>query len=269
MSGRGTLQQAYHESLRRHGYEPDAAQERAVARLDDLRRRLEAAHERAGGWLARLRRAARREQPAERGLYLWGGVGRGKTFLMDLFHAHLQVPGQRHHFHRFMKDVHGRIGQLRDREDPLPQVAAEIAAEARVLCLDELYVGDIADAMILAGLFAGLDARGVEGQYGKLLSDFREIGAEWIILTPHYVRPDWMKLARQREIDDDPRPYVAGLREFAPRHSVALADASLRWGRLWRQGLPYTTLLLNAVNHPDERGMKLFADSLMALFPMR
>ena len=161
MSSRGTLQQAYHESLRRHGYRPDAAQELAVARLDDLRRRLEAGHSGKLGWLDRLRRAGRRGAVAVRGLYLWGGVGRGKTFLMDLFHASLALPARRHHFHRFMKDVHARLGQLRDREDPLAQVAAEIAAEARVLCLDELYVGDIADAMILAGLFAGLDARGV------------------------------------------------------------------------------------------------------------
>lgn len=114
---------------------------------------------------------------------------------------------------------------------------------------------------------AGLGAPQVEKRYGQLLADFRGIGAEWIILTPHYVRPDWMKLTRQREIDDDPRPYVAALREFAPAHHVALADASLRWGRLWRQGIPYQTLLLNAINHPDARGMALFADSLMALFP--
>ncbi len=157
MSGRGTLQHAYHESLRQHGYQPDAAQEHAVARLEDLRQRLATAHAASGGWLGRLRRVARRETPAVRGLYLWGGVGRGKTFLMDLFHAALPVAGRRHHFHRFMKDVHGRLGQLRDRENPLEQVAAELAREARVLCLDELYVGDIADAMILGGLFAGLD----------------------------------------------------------------------------------------------------------------
>ena len=99
-----------------------------------------------------------------------------------------------------------------------------------------------------------------------MLADFRRIGAEWIILTPHYVRPDWMGLTRERDIDDDPRPYVAGLRQFAARHQVALADASLRWGRLWRQGIPYTTLLLNAINHPDARGMALFADSLLPLF---
>ena len=161
MSSRGTLQHAYQESLRRHGYQPDAAQQHAVQRLDDLRRRLEAADASAGGWLGRLRRASHVRRGAVRGIYLWGGVGRGKTFLMDLFHASLACPARRHHFHRFMKDVHGRLGHLRDRADPLPQVAAEIAAEARVLCLDELYVSDIADAMILAGLFAGLDERGV------------------------------------------------------------------------------------------------------------
>jgi lysophospholipase L1-like esterase len=107
----------------------------------------------------------------------------------------------------------------------------------------------------------------VEDRYAKLLADFTAIGAEWIILTPHYVRPDWMGLTSQREIDADPRPYVTGLRQFAARHSMALADASLRWGRLWRQGIPYSTLFLNAINHPDARGMKLFADSLMVLFP--
>lgn len=103
--------------------------------------------------------------------------------------------------------------------------------------------------------------------YGAILKDFQRIGAEWIILTPHYARPDWMGLAREREIDHDPRPYVRGLRLFAENNRVALADASLRWGRLWRQGVPYSTLLVNAINHPDERGMALFADALMALFP--
>lgn len=113
---------------------------------------------------------------------------------------------------------------------------------------------------------AGLSAEDVETRYSKLLNDFTGIKAEWIILTPHYVRPDWMGLTRERDIDADPRPYVAGLRQFTTRHQVALADASLRWGRLWRQGIPYTTLLLNAINHPDKRGMKLFADSLVELF---
>lgn len=114
---------------------------------------------------------------------------------------------------------------------------------------------------------AGLTPEQVEERYGKFLSDFTSMEAEWIILTPHYVRPDWMGLTAQRDIDSDPRPYVAGLRQFADRHRVALADASLRWGRLWRQGIPYNTLHMNTINHPNREGMRLFADSLMALFP--
>jgi len=160
MSGRGTLQHAYHESLRRHGHRPDAAQDHAIARLEELRLRLEAAHARGGGLLGRLRRLRREPAKPVRGLYLWGGVGRGKTFLMDLFRGQLAVPSRRDHFHRFMKDVHARLRGLREREDPLAIVAADIASDARVLCLDELYVSDIADAMLLSGLFAGLVERG-------------------------------------------------------------------------------------------------------------
>ena len=114
---------------------------------------------------------------------------------------------------------------------------------------------------------AGLNPEQVGQRYGQLLADFRGIQAEWIILTPHYVRPDWMGLNRERDIDDDPRPYVAGLREFAAKHNVALADAAKRYGRLWRQGIPYTALMLNSINHPDARGMGIFADALMELFP--
>ena len=114
---------------------------------------------------------------------------------------------------------------------------------------------------------AGLSPSQVEERYGKLLADFQGIGAEWIVLTPHYVRPDWMGLSRQRDIDEDPRPYVAGLRAFSAAHSVALADAARRYGRLWRQGIPYGTLMLNSINHPNARGMGIFADALMEIFP--
>lgn len=114
---------------------------------------------------------------------------------------------------------------------------------------------------------AGLNPAQVEERYSKLLANFEGIGAEWIILTPHYVRPDWMSLTRERDVDEDPRPYVTGLRLFAGKHNVALADAARRYGRLWRQGLPYSTLLLNSINHPDARGMKIFTDALMELFP--
>lgn len=114
---------------------------------------------------------------------------------------------------------------------------------------------------------AGLSEEAVEDRYGKLLADFRQIGAEWIILTPHYVRPSWMGLSSQRNIDDDPRAYVKGVRLFAQENQVAVAEGSLRYGRLWRQGIPYITLMENNINHPNVYGHSLFADSLMALFP--
>ena len=114
---------------------------------------------------------------------------------------------------------------------------------------------------------AWMNEEQVAEYYGKHLADFKSIGAEWIILTPHYVRPDWMGLTQEREIDHDPRPYVKGLRQFTTKNQLALADAALRYGRLWRQGIPYSTLMLNSINHPDARGMSLFTDSLMALFP--
>ena len=99
---------------------------------------------------------------ASEGIYLWGGVGRGKTFLMDLFFETLDVEEKiRIHFHRMMRDVHVRLKALGDIEDPLDRVAADIAAETRVLCFDEFYVSDIGDAMILARLLEGLFERGV------------------------------------------------------------------------------------------------------------
>lgn len=112
---------------------------------------------------------------------------------------------------------------------------------------------------------AFMNPEAVEENYSRLLEDFRQIGAEWIILTPHYVWPRWMGSPTART-EEDPRPYVAGLRQFADKHDVALADASLRWGHLVKEGIPYTTLLVNSLNHPDDRGHTMFALSLMELF---
>lgn len=113
---------------------------------------------------------------------------------------------------------------------------------------------------------AGTAPEVIRDRYEKLQRDFTAIGAEWIILTPHYVRPDWMGLTRQKNIDEDPRPYVKTIRELAATRNIALADAALRYGRLWRQGIPYNILMTNAINHPNAAGMKLFADALIALF---
>ena len=103
---------------------------------------------------------------APRGLYLWGGVGRGKTLLMDYFFASLHGSSaagtaERSHFYHFMRDVHAELARLRGRPEPLAAVALRIARRTRLICLDEFMVSDIADAMILAGLFEGLFRQGV------------------------------------------------------------------------------------------------------------
>jgi cell division protein ZapE len=97
-----------------------------------------------------------------RGLYLWGGVGRGKTFLVDEFLAAVPfAEKRREHFHRFMQEVHARLRRHRNRRSPLSYVAADIAARARLLVVDEFAVGDVADAMILGALLDALFRRGV------------------------------------------------------------------------------------------------------------
>lgn len=97
-----------------------------------------------------------------RGLYLWGAVGRGKSFLMDTFFACVPLEHkQRAHFHHFMQEIHARLAALKGQADPLPQVAREIAGHVRLLCLDEFHINDITDAMLMRGLLQGLFDHGV------------------------------------------------------------------------------------------------------------
>ena len=96
-----------------------------------------------------------------RGVYLWGPVGRGKTWLMEQFFNGLTVPARRMHFHHFIQDIHQRLFRLTGTAEPLLVIAAELASEIQVLCFDELFVSDIADAMILGRLFQALFAQGL------------------------------------------------------------------------------------------------------------
>lgn len=138
----------------------DAAQQRIVASLAELQRQLVAHGDRKSGWLQALFRPSVRTPV--RGVYLWGPVGRGKTFLMDLFYETLATEQKRRvHFHRLMSEVHQQLGQLKNIEYPLDKVAATIARDIRVLCFDEFFVKDIGDAMILGRLLEGLFKRGV------------------------------------------------------------------------------------------------------------
>ena len=159
-----SLRQLYEQQVRERGFVADPAQLAVVAQLDDLRGRLLGAANAPGArvsrWFAGL--TGRAVHAPTRGVYLWGGVGRGKTWLMDLFFGSVPtLARRRRHFHRFMHDVHAELARLKHQRSPLDAVAARLARDARLLCLDELYVADIGDAMILAGLFDGLFRRGV------------------------------------------------------------------------------------------------------------
>ncbi|MDP5052857.1 MAG: cell division protein ZapE, partial [Congregibacter sp.] len=149
----------YQEAISRGEISPDPAQAEAIEHLqrlfDDLVR---SKPER--GFFSRLLGS---ETPvAVKGLYFWGGVGRGKTFLMDVFFESLPFPEkQRMHFHRFMRYAHQELRALQGTPNPLRQVAKNFAKKARVLCFDEFFVSDITDAMILGGLIEALFSEGV------------------------------------------------------------------------------------------------------------
>ena len=151
----------YRRRVERGEIGADAAQARAVEALERLYRDMQRAAPRKGlGALAA--RLSRKSRAPVRGVYLWGSVGRGKTLVMDLFFNALPFQDKRRqHFHRFMATVHERLKTHRNVEDPLELVAEEIASDTRIICFDEFVVTDIADAMLLGNLFAGLFARGV------------------------------------------------------------------------------------------------------------
>jgi cell division protein ZapE len=138
----------------------DPGQGEAVDQLQQLAERL--AQPRPDTWANRLGRRLGRLPAPEQGLYLWGGVGRGKTWLMDLFHEALPFEDKlRLHFHHFMQQIHDELAQQRGQRNPLPLVAHHFAQRTRVLCLDEFYVEDITDAMILYRLLDALIRQGV------------------------------------------------------------------------------------------------------------
>lgn len=159
----------YQLALNEGTHQPDDVQREAVSRLEMIYQELTAKPaetEQNGGLKAAFGRLLGKKAPQAhapaRGLYMWGGVGRGKTWLMDMFYQSL--PGtrkQRLHFHRFMLRVHEELTALQGKSDPLEIVADRFKAETDVLCFDEFFVSDITDAMLLGGLMKALFARGI------------------------------------------------------------------------------------------------------------
>ena len=152
----------YQRDLQSGSLLEDRAQADMVAQLDDLFHRLRAREASERRLWPRMRRRFGWWAPPERGMYIWGGVGRGKTHFMDAFFESLDFQKKlRVHFHRFMQRVHVALTAHSGATDPLELVADDIADEALVLCFDEFFVSDIGDAMILAGLIGALMRRGV------------------------------------------------------------------------------------------------------------
>ena len=149
----------YADGAARGDWLHDPAQQDALRELDRIHAALLAPAPKLGAF-ARLFGAE--APPAPRGLYLWGGVGRGKTFLIDLFFDGLPIREKRRtHFHRFMRDVHERLREHAGQRDPLAAIAREWRESLRVLVLDEFFVSDIGDAMLLGRLLERLFAEGV------------------------------------------------------------------------------------------------------------
>jgi cell division protein ZapE len=157
-TGSMTVIELYRHALERRGYIADVSQMQAVERLQQL-------YEEWSAYKARRSTALRKllvRPPLPRGVYLWGAVGRGKSFLLDSFFRCLPLERKRRvHFHDFMRDVHRQLAELKDREDPLDALAGRIARHCRLICFDEFHVNDIADAMLLARLLERTLARGV------------------------------------------------------------------------------------------------------------
>ncbi|OGA23349.1 MAG: cell division protein ZapE [Betaproteobacteria bacterium RIFCSPLOWO2_02_FULL_67_26] len=153
-----TVLELYQEALRKRGFQPDDSQYAAVLRLQNL-------YEAWTDYKRRRRTALQRlvvRPPLPRGVYLWGAVGRGKTFLMDSFYRCLPLVRRRRvHFHHFMRDVHRELETLKGTVDPLDALAARIERRYRLICFDEIALSDVADAMILGRLLTRTLEKGV------------------------------------------------------------------------------------------------------------
>ena len=159
--------EVYQQNLAKRGFVQDSSQWRAVERLQNL-------HEEWSEYKKRRNSALKRllvKPPLPKGVYLWGPVGRGKSFLMDAFYLCVPLVRKRRvHFHHFMREIHRELDELKGTEDPISEVAARTARRYRLVCFDEFHVSDIADAMIL----------------GRYLEKVMDLGVEFVMTSNYH-----------------------------------------------------------------------------------
>ena len=152
----------YQQAIDQHGLDHDPAQYRVVEALQEVAQQLIRAEQIENQLPSRIGRWFGFKPEVVHGVYLWGSVGRGKTWLMHLFYEHLPLDNKlRLHFHHFMLDVHAQLGELQKQKNPLRLIAKNYALKYRVICLDEFIVTNITDAMLLYGLLDALFSYGV------------------------------------------------------------------------------------------------------------
>lgn len=152
----------YRKDLEREDFSYDPSQEEAVKALDHVFHQLIERSKREKKWFTKALKSAGKKPELVKGLYFWGGVGRGKTYLMDTFYDALPFPEKKRlHFHHFMRMVHEQLKVHKGKSNPLDIVAKEFAGDVHVLCFDEFFVSDIGDAMILTNLLGTLFEEGV------------------------------------------------------------------------------------------------------------
>ena len=171
--------EVYQQNLERRGFVQDSSQWRAVERLQQLYEEWSAYKKRRNTALKRLLV----KPPLPKGVYLWGPVGRGKSFLMDAFYLCVPLVRKRRvHFHHFMREIHRELDELKGTEDPIAEVAVRTARRYRLICFDEFHVSDIADAMIL----------------GRFLEKVLDAGVEFV-MTSNYHPDQLYSAGLQRE----------------------------------------------------------------------
>lgn len=253
----GDMASAYARLLAEGRLEADARQAEVVAQLAALQENIASAN----GKSSLLGKLLGQEKPTIQGAYLWGEVGRGKSLLMDMFFATTSIaPKRRVHYHAFMMQVHARIHAWREKnradlkeKDPIPPLAAALAEESRLLCLDEFQVTDVADAMILGRLFTALLNHGVTVLmtsnrapdqlylHGLQRDRFLKF-IDLIEKRLHVIRLDSDEDYRLKQLRALDEVYVTG----KPKEAQAKMDAA--FAKLTR-GLPAKKLELDVLGH--------------------